>query len=51
MVALDRNIAARRVTRVARTPSTRWWQRHPEAGLMVGWSVIIAGAMTVYLLL
>jgi hypothetical protein len=51
MVALDRNIAARRVVRFSRAPSLRWWQRHPEAGLMVGWAVIVAGATAVYLLL
>jgi hypothetical protein len=54
MVALDRNIAPRRIGRMARIapgPTTRWWQRHPEAGLMVGWAVIVGCGAAIWLML
>jgi hypothetical protein len=38
----------------ATSPSTlgsRWWQREPIAGLLIGWTVIVAGGAIGYELL
>ena len=40
MVALERPIVRSRAERLRPAPMSRWWQRHPEAGLLVGWASI-----------
>jgi len=51
MVALERPIVPPRAERVRPAPMSRWWQRYPEAGLLVGWATIIGTGLLIRTLL
>jgi hypothetical protein len=47
MVALEKPIVALRSEPTRHAYLSRWWQRHPAAGLLVGWATIIAAGLLI----